>query len=52
MLFNEWVAVGIVPRGSPLVLEVHLPNRATGLAAAIYSGHTRDAAFRPDATVL
>ncbi len=52
MLFNEWVTVGIVPRGSPLVLEIRLPNRATGLAAAIYSGHTRDAAFRPDATVL
>ena len=47
MIFNEWVVVGIVPRGSPLVLEVRLPNRATGLAAVIYSGHTRDAAFRP-----
>ena len=52
LVFNEWVAVGIVPRNSPLVLEVHLPNRATGLAGAIFSGHTRDAALRPDATVL
>jgi hypothetical protein len=52
MLFNEWTATGIVPRGSPLVLELHFPNRATGLAAALYSGHTRDAAFRPDAAVF
>ena len=52
ILFNEWTAVGIVPRGTPLVLEIHLPKRATGLAAAIYAGQTRDAAFRPDATVL
>ena len=52
MLFNEWTAVGIVPRESPLVLEVHLPNRGVGMAAALYSGHTRDAAFRPDARVL
>jgi hypothetical protein len=42
----------VAPRGERLVLEVHLPNRATGLAAALYSGHTRDTAFRPDATVL
>lgn len=52
MLFNEWVAVGVRPRGDRLVLELHFPNRATGLAAALYSGHTRDTAFRPDATVL
>jgi len=52
MLFNEWVAVGVQPRGDRLVLEVRYPNRATGLAAALYSGHTRDAAFRADATVL
>jgi hypothetical protein len=51
-LFNEWVAVGIQPHGERLVLEVRLPNRATGLAAALYSGHTRDTAFRADATVL
>jgi hypothetical protein len=52
MLFNEWVAVGVRPRGDRLVIEVRFPNRATGLAAALYSGHTRDTAFRPDATVL
>jgi hypothetical protein len=52
MLFNEWVAVGVAPRGERLVLEVELPNRAAGLAAALYSGHTRDTAFRPDATVI
>jgi hypothetical protein len=52
MLFNEWVAVGVQPAGDRLVLEVQLPNRATGLAAALYSGHTRDTAFRPDASVL
>jgi hypothetical protein len=52
MLFNEWTAVGIVPGASPLVLELHFPNPGSGLAAALYSGHTRDAAFRPDASVL
>ena len=52
MLFNEWVAVGVEPHGAPLVIEVHFPNRAKGLAAALYSGHTRDTAFRPDAEVL
>lgn len=51
-LFNEWVAVGVAPRSERLVLEIHFPNRATGLAAALYSGHTRDTAFRADATVL
>jgi hypothetical protein len=51
-LFNEWVAVGVAPRGERVVLEVAFPNRATGLAAALYSGHTRDTAFRADATVL
>jgi hypothetical protein len=51
-LFNEWVAVGVVPRGERVVLEVALPNPATGLAVALYSGHTRDTAFRADATVL
>src|SRR5262249_43727076 len=50
--FHEWVATGVQPRGSTLVVEVSLPNKATGLAAALYSGHTRDTAFRPDATVL
>lgn len=51
-VFNEWVAVGVTPRGPALVVEVHLPNRAKGLAAALYSGHTRDTAFRADAEVL
>jgi hypothetical protein len=51
-LFDEWVAVGVAPRGERVVLEVRLPNRGTGLAAALYSGHTRDTAFRADATVL
>jgi hypothetical protein len=52
MVFNEWVAVGVAPSGPSLVVEVHLPNRAVGLAAALYSGHTRDTAFRSDAEVL
>ena len=52
MVFHEWVAVGVAPRGLPLVIEVHFPNRAVGMAAALYSGHTRDTAFRPDAEVL
>lgn len=52
MLFNEWVATGVHPRGERLVLEVHLPNGGTGLAAALYAGHTRDTAFRVDATVI
>lgn len=52
VLFNEWVAVGIQPRAERLVLEARFANRATGLAAALYSGHTRDTAFRADATVL
>ena len=52
MLFNEWVAVGIKSSGPNLVLEVQFPNRAVGMAAALYSGHTRDTAFRPDAEVL
>ena len=51
-LFHEWVAVGVQPRGERLVLEVRLPNRATGMAAALFSGHSRDTAIRPDATVL
>jgi hypothetical protein len=52
MVFDEWVAVGVAPRGSTLVIEVHLPNRAKGMAAALYSGHTRATAFRHDAEVL
>ena len=52
MLFNEWVAVGVKPSGTTLVVEVHMPNRGVGMAAALYSGHTRDSAFRPDAEVL
>jgi hypothetical protein len=53
-LFNEWVAVGVAPRQASrsLVVEVHFARRGTGLAAALYSGHTRDAAFRVDAAVL
>jgi hypothetical protein len=51
-LFNEWVVLGIAPRGERLVLELRFPNKATGLAAALYSGHTRDTAFRADATIL
>lgn len=51
-LFLEWVAVGIRPTGRSIVLELHFPNPATGLAAALFSGHTRETAFRVDATVL
>jgi hypothetical protein len=51
-LFLEWVAVGIRPFGRSVVLEVHFPNAASGLAVALYSGHTRETAFRVDATVL
>jgi hypothetical protein len=51
-LFLEWVAVGIRPKGRSVVLELHFPNAATGLAAALYSGHTRETAYRVDATVL
>jgi hypothetical protein len=51
-LFNEWVAVGVQPRSERLVIEVRLPRAGTGLAAALFSGHTRDTAFRVDATVL
>ena len=51
-LFNEWVALGVQPRGARLVLDVRFPQTGTGLAAALFSGHTRDTAFRPDATVL
>lgn len=51
-LFDEWVATGIEPRGDRLVIEVRLPNRGTGVAGALYAGHTRDTALRPDASVL
>jgi len=51
-LFLEWVAVGIKPTGRSVVLELHFPHPASGLAAALYAGHTRETAFRPDATVL
>jgi hypothetical protein len=51
-LFLEWVAVGITPTGRSVVLELHFPQPASGLAAALYAGHTRETAFRPDATVL
>ena len=40
------------PDGERLVVEIRLPNRGTGLAVALFSGHTRDTAFRTDATVL
>lgn len=52
VVFDEWVAVGVHPRGATLVVEVHLPQRATGVACALYSGHTRAMAYRADATVL
>jgi hypothetical protein len=42
----------VQPRGERLVIEVELPNRASGVAAAFGVGHTRDTAFRHDATVL
>jgi hypothetical protein len=51
-LFLEWTAVGVHPTGRTATLEIHLPKPATGLAVALYSGHTRDTAFRVDATVL
>lgn len=51
-LFNEGVVLGITPRGPSVLLELSLPCRGTGLAAALYSGHTRATAFRVDATVL
>jgi hypothetical protein len=51
-LFLEWVAVGVRPSGRSAVLEVAFARAGTGVAAALYSGHTRDTAFRVDATVL
>lgn len=51
-LFLEWVALGVHPRGRSATLEIDLPNAGSGLAVALYSGHTRDTAFRVDATVL
>jgi hypothetical protein len=51
-LFLEWVAVGVRPKGPSVVLELHFPRPATGLAAALYAGHTRATAFRADARVL
>jgi hypothetical protein len=51
-LFLEWVAVGVRPAGRSVVLEIHFPEAASGLAAALFAGHTRDTAFRTDATVL
>jgi hypothetical protein len=52
MLFNEGLVRGVSARGERVVLEVYFGQRGTGLAAALYSGHTRDTAFRTDATVL
>jgi hypothetical protein len=51
-LFLEWVAVGIHPTGRTATLEIEFPKAASGLAVALYSGHTRSTAFRVDATVL
>ncbi len=51
-LFLEWVAVGVHPTGRMATLELAFPNAASGLAVALYSGHTRETAFRVDATVL
>jgi hypothetical protein len=52
MLFNEGLVRGLSARGPRVVLEVYFGQRGTGLAAALYSGHTRDTALRTDATVL
>ena len=49
-LFNEWLA-RVEPRGDSMILEVSFPNEGQGLAAAVYSGHTRDTAYRVDARV-
>ena len=51
-LFLEWVAVGVHPAGRSATLEIAFPTPGTGLAVALYSGHTRETAFRVDATVL
>ena len=51
-LFLEWVAVGVHPAGRTATLELSFPKAGRGLAAALYSGHTRETAFRVDATVL
>lgn len=51
-LFNEGLVPGITARGDRVVVELHFPNKGTGLAAALYAGHTRDLAYRVDATVL
>jgi len=52
MLFNEGLVRGVSARESRVVLELYFAQKGTGLAAALYSGHTRDTAFRTDATVL
>lgn len=52
MLFNEGVVSGVAPREGRAVVELYLPERGVGLAAVLYSGHTRDTAFRVDARVL
>jgi hypothetical protein len=51
-VFNEGLVPGLSPQGDRLVVELHLPNKGTGLAAALYDGHTRDLAYRVDANVL
>lgn len=51
-VFNEGLVPGLSPTGDRVVVELHLPEKGTGLAAALYDGHTRDLAYRVDATVL
>ena len=51
-LFLEWVAVGVHPAGRTATVELAFPKAGRGLAAALYAGHTRETAFRVDATVL
>ena len=52
MVFNEGLVRGVTARGPRVVIELYFRERGTGLAAALYAGHTRDLAFRTDATVL
>ena len=51
MLFNEGVVMGIKPGEKRAMIELYLPNKGTGLAAALYSGHTQEGAFRTDVTI-
>jgi hypothetical protein len=52
MLFNEGVVVDVKPRGPRAVVELYFPHKGTGLAGALFSGHTRDLAYRARATVF